>query len=110
MDIDHIPSRRALDLHLRNLFPTMSPHERRNYLQRAPGIAIPSDVHQKFSETYGGRNTSSRQERDALDIESSVNQNFNAIKNGLLEAGFVEAEIEVGRKNLHILHKEQGWY
>ncbi|MBK5529883.1 S-type pyocin domain-containing protein [Pseudomonas sp. TH06] len=110
LDIDHIPSRRALDLHLRNLFPTMSPHERRNYLQRAPGIAIPSDVHQKFSETYGGRNTSSRQERDALDIESSVNQNFNAIKNGLLEAGFVEAEIEVGRKNLHILHKEQGWY
>ncbi|WP_414882340.1 hypothetical protein [Pseudomonas sp. IT-P2] len=58
----------------------------------------------------GGRNTSSKQGQDAINIESSVDQNFDAIKTGLLEAGFAEAEVEAGRKKLHGLHKEQGWY
>ncbi|PTT32200.1 S-type pyocin domain-containing protein [Pseudomonas sp. HMWF021] len=110
LDIDHIPSRKALELYLRNNFPHMSPRERRNFLQRAPSIAIPFNVHRKFSETYGGRNTSSKQGQDAINIESSVDQNFDAIKTGLLEAGFAEAEVEAGRKKLHVLHKEQGWY
>jgi hypothetical protein len=110
LDIDHIPSQKALELYLRNNFPHMSPRERRNFLQRAPSIAIPFNVHRKFSETYGGRNTSSKQGQDAINIESSVDQNFDAIKTGLLEAGFAEAEVEAGRKKLHGLHKEQGWY
>ena len=57
LDIDHIPSRRALEEYLLENFADMTPRERRGYVERAPSIAIPAEVHRKYSETYGGRNT-----------------------------------------------------
>lgn len=80
------------------------------YLLQAPSIAIPAGVHQKFSETYGGRNTKSKQAQDAADLRTAVDSNFDAIKRGLLEEGFAEADIEGARSGLHELHEKQGWY
>ena len=110
LDIDHIPSQRALERYLMNSFPEMAPSERQFFIQRAPSIAIPFEVHRRFSETYAGRNREPKQREDAANLRVGVDKNFDAIKIGLLESGFDESDIEAARKELHNLHNEQGWY
>lgn len=108
LDIDHIPSRWALEEYLLENFADMTPSERRGYVERAPSIAIRAEVHRKYSETYGGRNTTRKRSQDASDLKQAVNQNFDAIKLGLLDSGLDEGNIEIGRERLHTLHKQQG--
>jgi uncharacterized Zn-binding protein involved in type VI secretion len=110
LDIDHIPSRRVLEATLQSAFPDISDDEIQLYLRQAASMAIPARVHQKYSETYGGRNTKARQAQDASNLPAAVDSNFDAIKRGLLKEGYVEADIEAAREQLHNLNKEQGWY
>jgi hypothetical protein len=110
LDIDHIPSQRVLEASLKSAFPGITEEEIQNYLRQAPGIAIPARVHQKYSETYGGRNTKIRQAQDAANLHVAADRNFDAIKRGLLEEGFADADIEAAREQLHTLNQEQGWY
>lgn len=110
MDIDHIVSRKALERYVLANFPDLSDVERMGLLINAPSIAIPTKVHQKFSETYGGRNTVSRQIEDAMNLRVAADRNIDALKPGLLGHGFSEIEIESARAQLHYLNKTQGWY
>jgi len=110
LDIDHIVSRKAIELYLRREYPGMKRDVISQIVMGAPCIAIPSEVHRKFSETYGGRNTADKQLQDSLDLRSAVDSNFNALKGGLLKHGFTEAEIELSRDKLHSLHRELRWY
>ena len=110
LDIDHIASRQALKRYMLNKEPRITTREIFDSLRRAPSIAIPAAVHQKFSETYGGRNTPIKQAEDALNLRGAVDGNLNAIKPGLLEAGFTDTDIEAARLKLHELNIEQGWY
>jgi hypothetical protein len=110
LDIDHIPSRRALERYIRSIDPDIEYDTLQDFLQRAPSIAISSEVHRKFSETYAGRNRAPKQREDAANLRAAVDKNFDAIKSGLLESGFDESDIEAARKELHNLHNEQGWY
>ncbi|MFJ4371429.1 S-type pyocin domain-containing protein [Pseudomonas japonica] len=110
LDIDHIPSQRALETALQNAFPDMLKSEIDSYLRLSPSIAIPSRVHQKNSETYGGRNSRAKQIQDAADLRAAVDSNFDANKAGLMEAGFSEPDIEKAREQLHALSRKQGWY
>ncbi|MHC8286101.1 S-type pyocin domain-containing protein [Pseudomonas sp. XS1P51] len=110
LDIDHIPSRRALDRYIKRNFPDIDMYEREDFLKKAPSIAIPAEVHRRFSETYGGRNQASRQLEDAENLRIAVDRNFDAVKVGLLEQGFDEKDVDAARLKLHELHSEQGWY
>ncbi|MGF6328096.1 hypothetical protein ABH909_000974 [Pseudomonas sp. BS3782 TE3695] len=110
LDADHIPSRKALESHLAANFPELPRRKIKRYLDHAPSITIPTSIHQKYSETYAGRNTKDKQAKDSADIQAAVDSNFNAIKQGLLEEGFLESDIEKARQQLHVLNKEQGWY
>ncbi|MBV4552463.1 S-type pyocin domain-containing protein [Pseudomonas sp. SWRI102] len=110
LDIDHIPSRKALEIHMGMHYENMSTSEIRDAIRRAPCIAIPSSVHQKFSETYGGRNSVEKSMNDAADLEAAVNSNLAALKPGLVESGASESDIDAAQKLLHDLHKNQGWY
>ncbi|MBC3376314.1 S-type pyocin domain-containing protein [Pseudomonas sp. SWRI92] len=110
LDIDHIPSRKALKAYIHMNYKDMTPFEIRDAIRRAPCIAIPSSVHQKFSETYGGRNSFEKSMNDAADLEAAVNSNSAALKPGLIESGASESDIDAALKSLHELHKKQGWY
>ncbi|MFV0455809.1 MAG: S-type pyocin domain-containing protein [Pseudomonas sp.] len=110
LDIDHIPAQKVLEWHMRGNFDGLSRRQIRDYLRNAAGIAIPARVHQKHSETYGGRNTKAKQAQDAADLRAAVDSNFDAIRPGLLEEGYAEADIEAARSQLHQLNQEQGWY
>jgi hypothetical protein len=110
LDIDHIPSRKALEIHMGLHYENMSTSKIREAIRRAPCIAIPSSVHQKFSETYGGRNSLEKSMNDAADLEAAVNSNLAALKPGLVESGASESDIDAALELLHNLHKKQGWY
>jgi hypothetical protein len=88
----------------------MSPFEIREAIRRAPCIAVPSNVHRTFSETYGGRNSLEKSMNDAADLEVAVNSNLAALKPGLVESGASESDIDAALELLHDLHKKQGWY
>ncbi|EKG36550.1 S-type pyocin domain-containing protein [Pseudomonas syringae] len=110
LDIDHIPAQKVLEATLQRAFSDMPEEEIQRYLRQAASIAIPARVHQKYSETYGGRNTKAKQAQDAADLRTAVDSNFEAIKRGLLEEGYADADIEAAREQLHNLNQEQGWY
>ncbi|ELH4237753.1 hypothetical protein ROW45_004335, partial [Vibrio fluvialis] len=74
------------------------------------GVAIPREIHQKCSETYGGRNKLEKQQVDSGDLEAAVNSNFDAIKTCLKENGYTDEQLEDAREELHRLNKANGWY
>jgi len=54
-------------------------------------IAIPNDIHRTNSETYGGRNTYTRQVRDANDLAAAARSNISAIQAALAGTDCAEA-------------------
>jgi len=110
LDIDHIPSRAALERYIKQNFPEIDKSERGDLLGSSPSIAIPVEVHRWFSETYAGRNRATKQLEDAANLRLAVDSNFDAIKVGLLKLGLDEKNLEAARLKLHELHIEQGWY
>ena len=109
LDIDHIPSQKSLESYTSS-FDDVRPDMIADYLSAAPSTAIRQKVHQKYSETYGERNTIAKQVTDAADLRAAVDSNFDAIKPGLLAEGFIDADIEAAHTELHALHQEQGWH
>jgi hypothetical protein len=110
LDIDHIPSQAALRVFLKANNPRITEGQLNAALRKAPSIAIPRKVHQKYSETYGGRNTKLQQAKDAVDLRKAVDTNLDTLKPFLLEEGLTDEQIEKARTDLHNLHQEQGWY
>ncbi|MBK4992572.1 S-type pyocin domain-containing protein [Pseudomonas sp. S37] len=110
MDVDHIVSRKAYERFLLQNLLRPLPHEIKAMLETAPSIVIPDEVHRKYSQTYGGRNTAKRQAKDASDLRAAVDSNMDALKPGLLEYGFEDYDIESARKQLHALHEQKGMY
>lgn len=109
LHVDHMPSQAALKRHLKKI-AHLSANEITDLMKTAACIAIPAQVHQKYSETYGGRNTKLRQRFDASDLRTAVESNFEAIKPYMLEAGFSEPDLEDARVKMHKINEEQGWY
>ncbi|AZD42416.1 S-type pyocin domain-containing protein [Pseudomonas chlororaphis] len=110
LDIDHMPSQAALRVFLKANNPRITEGQLNAALRKAPSIAIPRKVHQKYSETYGGRNTKLQQSKDAADLREAVDTNLDTLKPFLLEEGLTDEQIEKARTDLHNLHQEQGWY
>ena len=110
MHLDHMPSQAALEHYLVENFPHLDEIDRKQAMKNAVSIAIPSRVHQKYSETFGGRNTKFKRQVDAADLRGAVERNFNAIKPYMLEEGFKEADLEDARTKMHKINKEMGWY
>ncbi|MFK2911756.1 S-type pyocin domain-containing protein [Pseudomonas sp. 3HC3] len=110
MDVDHIVSRKAYERFLIKNNPRLSGPEIKALLEAAPSIVIPAEVHRKFSQTYGGRNTAARQIKDASDLRAAVDNNMDALKPGLLEYGCSDIDIENARQQLHALHQKLGLY
>jgi uncharacterized Zn-binding protein involved in type VI secretion len=108
--IDHMPSRAAVRRYLEANIRHLREHQIEEYLKKVASVAIPAKVHQKFSETYGGRNTRTKQLSDADDLRAAVDSNYDAIKPYMLEEGFAEADLEAGRDKMHETNEEQGWY
>ncbi|WP_294737280.1 S-type pyocin domain-containing protein [uncultured Pseudomonas sp.] len=109
LHVDHMPSQAALKRYL-EAKADLDDDEVEALMRSVGCIAIPARVHQRYSETYGGRNTKARQRLDAGDLRGAVESNFDAIKPYLLEEGYLEAELEGARAKMHKVNEDQGWY
>lgn len=107
---DHMPSAAAVEKYLRNLYPDMKAKDVEAMKKDVAALIIPASVHQKCSETYGGRNTPMQIDNDSKDLRKAVDSNFNMVKKCLLEDGYDEKEIEQARNKMHEVNQEQGWY
>lgn len=107
---DHMPSAAAIDLFLKQIDSTMKAKDRESLKKDVAALIVPASVHQKCSETYGGRNTPEQIARDAKDLKGAVDRNLNAIKGCLRDEGFSDAQIEQARLEMHQVNKTQGWY
>lgn len=73
-------------------------------------IVIPKDVHQKISETYGGRNSPAQIEMDSKNLRAALERNLDAIKPALKENGATEGQLEEARAKMHKLNSDMGLY
>lgn len=110
LHVDHMPSQAALRRYLKASVPGISNAKIEALLKQGAGIGIPAKAHQKFSETYGWRNTRIKQQLDAGDLRGAVDSNFDAITRYMLEEGFTEADLVGARARMHKINEEQGWY
>lgn len=109
-EADHMPSRAAVEAVLVEMYPSFSTSEIRKMSDDVASIVIPKEVHQKISETYGGRNKPEQIRSDAQDLRAAVDRNLDAIKPALKEYGATEKQIETARDKLHKLNIEMGLY
>ncbi|WP_445495876.1 S-type pyocin domain-containing protein [Photorhabdus sp. SF281] len=106
---DHIPSAAAVKLHLKRKNPDMDLNELEKRSKQVAAIIIPTDVHRKISETYGGRNKA-KMEEDSLDLEKAVDRNFDVIKGDLKKYGATEEKLEAARNKIHEINRKFGLY
>ncbi|OCQ53303.1 S-type Pyocin [Photorhabdus australis subsp. thailandensis] len=107
---DHMPSAAAVRAKLRKLYPTLSISKLNEDAKDVAAIIIPAEVHQKFSATYGGRNSLSQIEQDANDLRAAVDRDFDAIKPALKQYGATEEQLEDARAKMHKINQEQELY
>lgn len=109
-EADHMPSAAAVKAYLKANYPGMSPEDIEIASQYVAAIIIPKEIHQKISETYGGRNNKAQVELDSRNLRAALDRNLDAIKPALKESGATEAQIEDARAKMHELNSKMGLY
>jgi pyocin large subunit-like protein/uncharacterized Zn-binding protein involved in type VI secretion len=109
-EADHMPSRAAVEAYLMALYPDVDPKDISKLADDVAAIVIPKKVHQKISETYGGRNTPTQIDLDSRNLRAALDRNLDAIKPALKANGATESQIEAARAKMHRLNSEQGLY
>lgn len=109
-EADHMPSRAAVEAYLSELYPDVAPKDISKLSDDVAAIVIPKEVHQKLSETYGGRNTPAQIDLDSRNLRAALDRNMDAIKPALKEHGATEGQIEAARAKMHKLNSEIGLY
>ena len=99
-----------VEAHLTELYPDFSPKDISKLSDDVAAIVIPKEVHQKISETYGGRNTPAQIDLDSRDLRAALDRNLDAIKPALKEHGATESQIETIRAKMHSLNGRMGLY
>ncbi len=109
-EADHMPSRAAVEQFLMDKHPGLDQKLIRKMADRVAAIVVPKEVHQKISQTYGGRNIPDQIAGDAKNLRNALDRNFDAIKPALKEYGATEEQLESARAMMHNLNTEQGLY
>ncbi|MCC4104763.1 S-type pyocin domain-containing protein, partial [Serratia ureilytica] len=109
-EADHMPSKAAVKRYLQQEYPGLDRDLIDSMANRVAAVVIPKGVHQKISQTYGGRNNSDQIAMDAKNLRNALDLNFDAIKPTLKEYGVTEEQLETARAKMHKLNAEQGLY
>lgn len=112
-EVDHIPSQAAIKIYLEQKYPNITKRKLDKLLDDVASVAIPKEVHQKCSETFGGRNRTwielegdiklRRKEYDSQDLKEAVERNWK-VEGQCLKAEYNVAD-EILDKILAELHR-----
>ena len=105
-----MPSAAAVKTYLRRKYPHLKETEIQELSLLVAAIVVPKDMHQKISETYGGRNTPAQIDLDSQNVRAAVDRNLDAIKPALKKHGATESQIEAARAKIHQLNRNMGLY
>ncbi|HEM6892192.1 TPA: S-type pyocin domain-containing protein [Providencia rettgeri] len=119
-EIDHLPSQAAVKLYLKDKYPALTKTQLDKMINQVASIAIPKEVHQKCSETYGGRNNSwidnedspplRRKELDAKNLREAVERNWAANRECLENEGYDSKLLDEKLDKIHELNEAKGLY
>lgn len=109
-EADHMPSKAAVKVHLKQYYPEMTPEDVELASQDVSALIIPKKIHQQISETYGGRNTSAQIELDSKNLRDALDRNLDTIKPALKQYGATEIQVEAVRLKMHELNRNTGLY
>jgi hypothetical protein len=107
---DHMPSAAAVEAKYRNSGLKLSDIDMASIKKDVAALIIPASVHQKCSETYGGRNSPAQIQKDAKDLKGAVDRNMQAIRGCLKDEGFSDAEIDKAHQEMHQINIRMGVY
>lgn len=105
-----MPSAAAVKEYLRRADPYASKGQLDEMAKDVAAIVVPKEVHQRLSETYGGRNTAAQIELDSQNLRAAVDRNLDAIKPALKQNGATDTQIEAARAKIHKLNDNMGLY
>ncbi len=109
-EADHMPSAAAVRAHFKRLYPDADGEDLDAYAQDVAAIVVPKEVHQKLSETYGGRNSPAQIDLDSRNLRAAMDRNLDAIKPALKKNGATDAQIVAARTKMHELNSNVGLY
>ncbi|WP_353614961.1 S-type pyocin domain-containing protein [Mangrovibacter phragmitis] len=107
---DHMPSAAAVRAFLRREYPDAKPAEIDSMAKDVAAIIIPSEIHQKLSATYGGRNNPVQLQQDSKNLRAALERDIETIRPALKERGLTDGQIDEAKAKMHQLNHEQGLY
>jgi len=111
MTPDHIPSFAALKKNLENILGRdLDPTELTQLRNEGTSLLYETSLHQKFSRTYGFRNTAEQIADDALDLFKAAQKDMDALRTPLKNSGMRDADIEKAFELIHQMNRKKGLY
>lgn len=109
-EADHMPSAAAVRKYLETNAPEMLSDDIDKAVLDVAAIVVPKEIHQKLSQTYGGRNQPAQISLDSRNLRAALDRNLDAIKPELKKHGATDAQLEAARSKMHKLNIEMGLY
>ena len=111
MTPDHIPSFAATRKHLETkLGRTLNADELAKLNNEGTTILYETTIHQRYSRTYGGRNSSEQILNDSQNLFEAAKKDMEVLRKPLLESGASEADINRAFELIHEMNKQKGLY
>ena len=111
MTPDHIPSFAAMRVHLEEkLLRPLTEKELLKLRSEGTTLLYETSLHQKFSRTYGGRNTVKQINSDSKNLFEAAKKDLEAIRKPLIDSGVSPSDVEKAFELIHKMNKEKGLY
>ncbi|MFW5700895.1 MAG: hypothetical protein ACOCWM_04320, partial [Cyclobacteriaceae bacterium] len=111
MTPDHIPSFAASKKYLETkLGRSLTVDEAKKLSDEGTTILYETSIHQKYSRTYGGRNTSEQILNDSQNLFEAAKKDMEALRVPLLNSGVAEQEINKAFELIHEINRKKGLY
>lgn len=95
LSADHIPSFAALRANMeKSLGRLLTKGEETLLRNNSLTMAYETEIHQKFSRTYGGRNNAAQIAKDAENLFDAIQADLKTLTPALEKAGYSDAEIK----------------
>jgi hypothetical protein len=111
MTPDHIPSYASTKKYMESkLGRELTVDEAKLVRDEGTTLLYETELHQKFSRTYGGRNTADQILSDSKNLFEAANKDLEALRKPLLESGMTTEEINQAFEMVHEMNRRKGIY
>jgi hypothetical protein len=73
-------------------------------------ILYETSIHQKYSRTFGGRNTNEQILKDSQNLYEAAQKDMDALRKPLLDSGASQQDIDSAFELIHKINKDKGLY